>query len=157
MQKNANWTPYIIGAGIITGLVLLLRKKSTMKTDKLSKNFEWSEFESKDGATMPDFVKENIKKLVQNLEVIRAAGGGAMRINSGYRSPGHNTSIGGAKNSFHMKGMAADFTIKGKTIPETIALIENLINQGKISQGGLGTYKTFVHYDIQGKKRRWNG
>jgi uncharacterized protein YcbK (DUF882 family) len=155
MQRNANWTPYIIGAGLITGLVLLLRKKPKM--DKLSKNFNWQEFESKDGAPMPDFVKENVQKLVKNLEVIRAAAGAPMRINSGYRSPAHNTSIGGAKNSFHMKGMAADFTIKGKTISETINLIENLIKQGKISEGGLGTYKTFVHYDIQGKKRRWNG
>lgn len=157
MQKNANWTPYIIGAGIITGLIVLLRKRSTMKTDKLSKNFDWSEFQSKDGAPMPDFVKENIQKLVKNLEVIRAAAGAPMRINSGYRSPAHNASIGGAKNSFHMKGMAADFTIKGLTIPQSISLIEKLISQGKIMEGGLGTYKTFIHYDIQGKKRRWNG
>jgi uncharacterized protein YcbK (DUF882 family) len=156
MEKNVNWTPYIIGAGLITGIALLLRKKSDM--EKLSKNFNWSEFQSKDGAPMPDFVKENIKKLVKNLEVIRAAANGApMRINSGYRSPAHNASIGGAKNSFHMKGMAADFTIKGLTIPQSIALIENLISQGKIMEGGLGTYKTFIHYDIQGKKRRWNG
>lgn len=155
MQRNANWTPYIIGAGLITGIALLLRKKKDM--EKLSKNFSWSEFESRDGAPMPDFVKENIKKLVKNLEVIRAAAGAPIRINSGYRSPAHNASIGGAKNSFHMKGMAADFTIKGLTIPQSIALIENLISQGKIMEGGLGTYKTFIHYDIQGKKRRWNG
>lgn len=155
MAKN-NWIPVIIGTGLITGIVLLIRNRNKM--EKLSKNFDWIEFQSKDGAPMPDFVKENIKKLVKNLEMIRAAAGGApMRINSGYRSPAHNVAIGGAKDSFHMKGMAADFTIRGLSIPETVLLIERLIAQGKISKGGLGTYKTFVHYDIQGKNRRWNG
>lgn len=156
MQKSVNWASVIIGAGIVTGLVLFMRKNGKM-SNKLSTNFDWKEFESKDGAPMPDWVKDNVRDLAKNLEVIRAAAGAPMRINSGYRSPAHNTSIGGAKNSFHMKGMAADFTIQGKTIPETISLIEKLIAQGKISKGGLGTYRTFVHYDIQGKNRRWNG
>lgn len=150
------WGPIVIGAGVITGIVLLLRKG--MKTDKLSTNFDWSEFQSSDGAAMPEQVKANIKKLVPNLEKIReAAGNRPMRINSGYRSPAHNTAIGGAKNSYHTKGMAADFTIQGMKAKEVQQLVKDLISSGQIVQGGLGSYKTFTHYDIRGTKSRWNG
>jgi hypothetical protein len=38
-----------------------------------------------------------------------------------------------------------------------IHIIENLIAQGKIIEGGVGIYPTFVHYDIRGTKARWSG
>lgn len=37
----------------------------------------------------------------------------AVKVNSGYRSPAVNTAIGGAVNSDHMRGMAADIEIPG--------------------------------------------
>jgi uncharacterized protein YcbK (DUF882 family) len=157
MQRKSNfWGPVVIGAGVITGIVLLLRKG--MKTEKLSKYFDWSEFQSNDGAAMPDHVKANIKKLVPQLEKIRAASGNRpMRINSGYRSPAQNTAVGGVKNSYHMQGMAADFTIQGMTPKQVQQLVGSLIDSGQITQGGLGSYGTFTHYDIRGTKSRWNG
>jgi uncharacterized protein YcbK (DUF882 family) len=157
MQRKSNiWGPVVIGAGVITGIVLLMRKG--MKTEKLSKNFDWSEFQSNDGAAMPDHVKANIKKLVPQLEKIRAAAGNrSMRINSGYRSPAKNVAVGGAKNSYHMKGMAADFTIQGMKPNEVQQLVGSLIDSGQITQGGLGSYGAFTHYDIRGTKSRWNG
>lgn len=157
MQRKSNiWPQVLIGAGVITGIVVLIRKG--MKTEKLSKNFDWSEFQSNDGAPMPDHVKANIKKLVPNLEKIREASGNRpMRINSGYRSPAQNTAVGGVKNSYHMQGMAADFTIQGMTPQQVQQLVGSLIDSGKIVQGGLGSYGTFTHYDIRGTKSRWNG
>ncbi|WP_418308481.1 YcbK family protein, partial [Parasutterella sp.] len=46
--------------------------------------------------------------LYQLLEEIRDEFGKPIVVNSGYRSPEHNKNIGGAKNSYHVKGMAAD-------------------------------------------------
>jgi hypothetical protein len=34
-------------------------------------------------------------------------------------------------------------------------VIENLIENGEVLQGGLGLYKSFVHYDIRKSKARW--
>ena len=38
---------------------------------------------------------------------------------------------------------------------EPMLLIEELINEGLILQGGLGDYPTFTHYDIRKTKARW--
>ena len=55
----------------------------------------------------------------------------------------------------YTKGKAADIVIKGKTPAEVQNGIEVLIKAGKISQGGIGKYPNFTHYDIRGTKARW--
>lgn len=122
---------------------------------KLTKNFNSSEFTSKDGAPFPPYVFEKIKALAENLQVLRDHFNLPIKINSGYRSPDHNKKIGGAVNSYHMKGMAADITIPGKTSAEIYAAITALIRAKKMKQGGLGYYPNFVHYDIRGWYSRW--
>jgi len=122
---------------------------------KLTNNFELSEFTSKDGSTTPLDVIENLKELASNLQVIRDTIKAPIRINSGYRSPSHNKRIGGATNSFHVKGMAADIVIDGYTPEEVFATLDILMKQGKIKKGGLKKYRTFVHYDIRGVIKRW--
>ena len=124
---------------------------------KLSPNFEASEFRSKDGADFTHEVVENIVKLCNQLEVIRKALNAPIIVTSGYRSPEHNKAIGGALNSFHVKGMAVDFKTNKHTPKEIAKVIELLIADGKIMQGGLGVYKSWVHYDIRGYFARWNG
>lgn len=55
--------------------------------------------------------QENIRKLVENvLDPLRELYGKPIKINSGYRSPMVNARVNGAKNSDHVKGMAADIT-----------------------------------------------
>lgn len=146
----------VIGIGT---LVLLNRiyKMATNKKDpkKLTDHFTWLEFESKDGAPMPPDVKENIKELAQNLEIIRAAAGRPIKINSGYRSPAHNSKVGGKVLSQHMLGRAADFVIPGMNTNEIHSLVAKLIKDGKIKEGGLGLYPTWIHYDIRGTRARW--
>jgi uncharacterized protein YcbK (DUF882 family) len=100
-------------------------------------------------------VIENLKELASNLQVIRDTIKAPIRINSGYRSPSHNKRIGGATNSFHVKGMAADIVIDGYTPEEVFATLDILMKQGKIKKGGLKKYRTFVHYDIRGVIKRW--
>lgn len=122
---------------------------------KLSRNFDLKEFESKDGASTPFEVTVNLKELAINLQVIRDKVNNPISINSGYRSPSHNKRVGGAERSQHKLGTAADIKIKGMRPNEVYAIIENLIKEGKLKEGGLGLYSTFVHYDIRGTKARW--
>jgi uncharacterized protein YcbK (DUF882 family) len=146
----------LLGFGLsilLGGLIYKFKKKMD---GKLSKNFNLKEFASKDGAETPQDVLENLRKLAKNLEVIRAHFGNVpIQINSGYRSPAHNAKVKGKSNSMHLKGKAADFVIKGYTPNQIAAELEKLITAKKISQGGLGIYPNFIHYDIRGKKARW--
>jgi uncharacterized protein YcbK (DUF882 family) len=122
---------------------------------KLSKNFSAKEFSSKDGAPTPLEVLTNLEELATNLQVLRDHIGMPIKINSGYRSPFHNKKVGGAERSQHLLGTAGDLKASGMRPSELHAIIENLIKEGKMKQGGLGLYNTFVHYDIRGTKARW--
>ena len=118
-----------------------------------TKHFKVSEFTCKDGTPVPPQYLHNAKKVADNLEVLRAAlGGRPIIITSGYRTPEHNKKVGGVGGSAHLTASAADIVVRG--IPPTI---EKLIDAGKMQEGGIGIYKTFVHYDIRGTRARWDG
>lgn len=125
---------------------------------RLTKNFYKSEFDSKDGSEMPKEVLYNIQKLAIQLQVLRDYLGKPIKINSGYRSPEHNKAIGGVSNSQHVLGKAADIVVKGVKPEQLSLIIERLIDNGDMLQGGIGIYNTFLHYDFgfKGKKRRWD-
>ena len=123
---------------------------------RLTKNFTKREFKSRDGAPMPDDVLTNIKELASNLQVLRDFLGEPIRINSAYRSPEHNKAIGGVKNSQHILGRAADIKVKEIETKDLYLIIDSLILDGKMKDGGLGLYDTFVHYDVRGSKARWD-
>jgi hypothetical protein len=56
----------------------------------------------------------NLQILAENiLEVIRSELCKPVTIHSAYRSPAVNKAIGGSSSSQHMKGLAADFHVKG--------------------------------------------
>jgi len=122
---------------------------------KLTNNFTLEEFNSKCGRDIPNNVLPNILQLAKNLQVLRDAIGKSISITSGYRSPQHNKKIGGAKDSQHVKGLAADIKVSGMTPKEVALVIEGLIEQGKMKQGGIGIYPSWVHYDVRGTKARW--
>lgn len=51
----------------------------------------------------------NLKNLIENLlDPIREKLGGPVKVTSGYRNPKLNSAVGGAKNSNHLFGCAAD-------------------------------------------------
>jgi len=137
----------------------------------MTKNFSLKEFQCKgscsdcDNCEMPQEVYENIIKLSQQLQLLRDYTGRPITINSAYRSPEHNTKVGGAhkivdgkriETSQHVFGKAADITIQSLKPAEVYRIIEDLIEMGEMLQGGLGLYDTFVHYDIRKTKARWN-
>lgn len=125
--------------------------------DLLSPHFRLSEFMSKDGAATPDSVLDDLRRQAALLEVIRsAAGDRPISINSGYRSPSHNTAVGGATHSQHPLGTAADFNVQGMQPRAVSELVTGLIDQGKLPSGGLGVYDNWVHYDHrQNGNARW--
>lgn len=122
---------------------------------KITNNFRVQEFDSKDGKSMPAKVMINIIELAKNLQVLRDYLQTSININSGYRSPDHNKKINGAKNSFHVKGMAADISVKGIPPKEVERAIRFLMAENKIKKGGLKAYRTFVHYDTRGHYATW--
>ena len=102
-----------------------------------------------------DILLPNLIKLAEQLQIIRDYTGKSITINSGYRSPEHNASIGGVSNSQHVLGKAADIVIDGMSPADTYALIEYLNDKGVIKIGGLGSYNIFTHVDIREKTARW--
>lgn len=133
-------------------------KKDQKTNVQVTKNFNLSEMEFFD--TLPPNLVAAATELLQNLQIIRDAAGKSVTIISGYRSPERNKEVGGAQMSQHMFGNAADIKIKDMTPDAMGVLIEKLISEGKIKQGGLGIYPRtdgWVHYDIRGTKARWRG
>lgn len=122
---------------------------------QLTKNFNLAEFACHDGAPVPASLMANVKLLAENLQVLRDAIGEPLRINSGYRTAAYNKKIGGKPKSLHLSALAADIAAKSLTPRQLAARIESLIKAGKMRQGGIGIYKSWVHYDCRGVKVRW--
>lgn len=97
--------------------------------------------------------KIRISKIaMNNLQRLRDALGAPMIINSAYRSPEHNVRVGGAKNSYHVQGLAFDVSMANHD-PE-------VFERAALANGftGLGFYPPkkggFIHIDI-GPRRTW--
>lgn len=121
----------------------------------LTTHFNWEEFDCKDGTEVPLIYRGNLQLLATNLEILRRVINRPIKIVSGYRTIAHNKAISGAKLSQHLTASAADIKVKGRTPKEVANMIEKLILDGRMSQGGIGVYPTWVHYDIRGTKARW--
>lgn len=86
------------------------------------------------------------------LQPIRDKIGKPMIITSGFRNPQINKLVGGKSNSQHLKGQAADFTIKGMT-PEQI--IFRIVTSGIEYDQLINEYDKWVHISFnKGKNRK---
>ena len=82
------------------------------------------------------------------LQKIRTHYGLPLIITSGYRCPTHNANVGGASQSYHTKGMAADFYVAGVECSEVAAYAES------IGFCGIGLYDGYVHVDTRPKEKK---
>ena len=89
--------------------------------------------------------------------MIRDEVGAPLRVNSGYRCPEYNKKVGGSSQSLHLEGMAADLACEAVSAEEVADIIEGLVEQSLIPNGGLGRYNTFTHVDIRYTPARWSG
>lgn len=76
----------------------------------------------------------NMVKLVENvLDPIREKWGGPITVNSGFRCEELNRLVGGARNSEHLSGRAADITVGSKAANRRLfGLILELGEKGEI-------------------------
>jgi uncharacterized protein YcbK (DUF882 family) len=121
---------------------------------KLSPNFSVREFACKDGSDEILIAPE----LVRLLQAVRDYLGVPISITSGYRTVSHNRKVGGASNSFHTRGMAADIWAPLNTPRQ----VYEAINSGRVPGVrpdwiGLGLYASFVHIDCRGHRARFAG
>ncbi len=122
---------------------------------QVTKNFNMSEMEFY--SKVPPNLLDNAKEVLTNIQVLIDALGAPMTIMSGYRSPERNAAVGGATKSQHMEGNAVDLQCKTKTPLEMYNMVEKLIKEGKMKQGGLGIYDGWIHYDTRkAGKARWD-
>ena len=114
---------------------------------QLADHFRLIEAASKDGA---DLVLV-CPALVDGLEALRERIGRPLHVNSWFRTVEHNARIGGARDSQHVRGLAADVTARGVLPGDVATLAEEL------GFGGVGIYASFVHVDVGPAGRRWRG
>lgn len=110
---------------------------------QLSENFKVKEFACKDNS---DKILIDVTFVKTHLQDIRTHFGKPVIINSAYRTESYNRYVGGAKNSYHMKGRAFDISIKGVS-PQEIAKYA-----ASIGVPGVIQYNTFVHVDSRDTK-----
>ena len=114
----------------------------------LSTNFRVKEFACNDGSDTVLISEE----LVNLLQKIRDHFADQVIINSGYRTSTYNKQVGGATNSQHVKGTAADIVVKGATPLEVAQYAEYL----QPNSGGIGVYQSFTHVDVRSSRSRWD-
>ena len=115
----------------------------------LSANFSRSEFKCKCNKCSYDTVDS---ELIDVLEMLKAYFRGAkVTIGSGHRCPEHNAAVGGAENSMHLTGKAADIYVEGFNPAE----VARYLKEKYPDRFGIGEYNTFTHCDVRNEKARW--
>lgn len=114
----------------------------------VSEHFKVKEFAQKDGKCDKIIIDS---ELVEVLEDVRAHFNAPVIITSGYRTPEYNAKIGGAKNSQHTKGKAADIRVKRVLASK----VQQYLKHKYWDTYGIGSYWNFTHIDTREKKARW--
>jgi uncharacterized protein YcbK (DUF882 family) len=120
------------------------------KMGDLSKNFSKHEFKCRHcdyGLSEGDVDPV----LVSQLQEFRDKIGRPISITSGCRCKVHNRRVGGARNSQHVYGRAADIKVAGLSPKE----VYRLLNAKYPKSHGIGLYRSWVHFDVRPTKARW--
>ena len=91
------------------------------------------------------------KDFEEHLLALRIIFGRSMKVNSCFRCEKHNKDIGGAKSSYHVKGMAIDIAIPDGQYRADLATKAFALGWS------VGTYKTFLHLDRRKTQTSFQG
>jgi hypothetical protein len=111
------------------------------------RHFTWGEA-TRNGTRLPDTVQQskNIVDLGKYLDQIRAKlGDRPIRITSWLRPVAVNRAVGGAKNSTHIQGFAADIAVQGMSPRQVF----NALDSWHGARGGLAHGVGFTHVDLR--------
>ena len=141
-------------------------------TFPVTQHFAIEEFACRDGTPYPvgnvddedpagrTWLQSRLLPLCEVLEAVRAAVGGPVVVDSGYRTLAYDQRIYAAdrgrgnvakpQGSQHPKGRAADVRVPGMTPEMLYRIVMSEYGAGRLPRlGGLGLYPTFVHLDVR--------
>ena len=111
---------YGLGADGVVGSGTQAKLNALEPSDGSTLHFDWSEFTDRvagnfnGGKVSAASAKENARRLMYKLEALRMKlGNKPITVNSGFRSIQHNSDVGGASDSMHLYGTAADLDVPG--------------------------------------------
>lgn len=90
-------------------------------------------------------------ELLAVLELVRLKFNSPVIITSGYRCKEHNKTVGGAPNSKHIEGIAADIQVKYVDASK----VYKFLNETFPDCYGIGSYSNWTHIDVRKSKARW--
>lgn len=76
-------------------------------------------------------------------------------ICSAYRSPRYNAAVRGHPQSFHKNNIAVDVVFHGTSTRHVASVARFLRDKKRTFDGGIGTYRGFVHIDTRGFNSDW--
>ncbi len=117
----------------------------------MAKYFDSSEFACKHCGQLPRLGMDS--RLLEVLDKLREKLGEPLVISSGYRCPTHNRNIGGASESYHTRGMAADIYINSESYSP--ADIRDLAFECGADTAVAYSTQGFVHVDMRGYRAEW--
>jgi hypothetical protein len=89
------------------------------------------------------------ERLAAFLDVLRAAAGRAININSGWRCESHNGAVGGAQSSLHLTGRAADISfLAGGDLHALFNTAKRLSKLPEFQLAELLFYERYIHIAV---------
>ena len=104
----------------------------------------------------PEQVKKNMTALVEKILDPLREKIGAIRINSGYRTPAYNKQIGGSPTSQHITGQAVDIFPLKKDIDDVFSMIirEFKYDQVILERNNAGAKWIHISYNTAGNRQK---
>jgi len=139
----------IIFAGYVwTGVCAELDRVNKFK---LSEHFYLTDFQSPDTGEVK--IHPRLVGICEDLFLIQP-----FIITSAYRTPEWNEKVGGARQSYHMRGLAVDLQpvfLGEKSMKETLILLAESANDNP-DIGAIGLYRNHIHIDLRsGSSGSW--
>lgn len=134
--------------------------------DKITPHFKWAELDRHGEARADPVLSLRLRLLAEQLEKIRARVGAAISVtpHGGFHGPTFDREWRRrSPGSEHRQATAADLKCAALPCEELARVIEDMIREGALIDGGVGVYPSdeFTHYDIRTvhgeRPARWRG